>query len=148
MIIAKSTMSSPHFLHIVKNFTFSAFENYHLTKQLILCILFVLVFSEKLQNVQNVQSGQVKCGLGEHIWCSMFKVDRCSMYPSSLPLIFNGSVPGHEKLFNVRRCSMYTGVQFDRFHCTMIIRKQSIVNTRIFIHQHGQVLSKGPVSSL
>ena len=39
------------------------------------------------------------------------------MYPGSLPLIFNGSVPGHEKLFNVRRCSMYTGVQFDRFHC-------------------------------
>ena len=40
------------------------------------------------------------------------------MYPGSLPLIFNGSVPGHEKVFNVRRCSMYTGVQFDRFHCT------------------------------
>ena len=39
------------------------------------------------------------------------------MYPGSLPLIFNGSVPGHEKLFNVRRCSMYAGVQFDRFHC-------------------------------
>ena len=39
------------------------------------------------------------------------------MYPGSLPLIFNGSVPGHEKLFNVRRCSMYTGVQFGRFHC-------------------------------
>ena len=39
------------------------------------------------------------------------------MYPGSLPLIYNGSVPGHEKLFNVRRCSMYTGVQFDRFHC-------------------------------
>ena len=37
------------------------------------------------------------------------------MYPGSLPLIFNGSVPGHEKLFNVRRCSMYRGVQFDRF---------------------------------
>ena len=46
----------------------------------------------------------------------MFKIDRCSMYPGSLPLIFNGSVPGHEKLFNVRRCSMYTGVQFGRFH--------------------------------
>ena len=42
------------------------------------------------------------------------------MYPGSLPLIFNGSVPGHEKLFNVRRCSMYTGVQFDRFHCIYI----------------------------
>ena len=39
------------------------------------------------------------------------------MYPGSLPLIFNGSVPGHEILFNVRRCSMYTGVHFDRFHC-------------------------------
>ena len=42
------------------------------------------------------------------------------MYPGSLPLIFNGSVPGHEELFNVRRCSMYTGDQFDRFHCTNI----------------------------
>ena len=42
------------------------------------------------------------------------------MYPGSLPLIFNGSVPGHEKLFNVRRCSMYTGVHFDRFHCIYI----------------------------
>ena len=31
------------------------------------------------------------------------------MYPGSLPLIFNGSVPGHKTLFNVRRCSMYTG---------------------------------------
>ena len=39
------------------------------------------------------------------------------MYPGSLPLILNGSVPGHEQLFNVRRCSMYTGVQFGRFHC-------------------------------
>ena len=38
------------------------------------------------------------------------------MYPGSLPSIFNGSVPGHEKLFNVRKCSMYTGVQFGRFH--------------------------------
>ena len=37
------------------------------------------------------------------------------MYPGSLPLIFNGSVPGHEKLFNVRRCSMYAGVQ-----CTQV----------------------------
>ena len=44
------------------------------------------------------------------------------MYPGSLLLIFNGSVPGHEKLFNVRRCSMYTGVQFDRFHCIMQVR--------------------------
>ena len=42
------------------------------------------------------------------------------MYPGSLPLIFNGSVPGHEKLFNVRSCLMYTGVQFDRFHCIYI----------------------------
>ena len=33
------------------------------------------------------------------------------MYPGSLPLIFNGSVPGHEKMFNVRRCAMYTGVR-------------------------------------
>ena len=40
------------------------------------------------------------------------------MYPGSLPLISNGSVPGHEKLFNVCRCSMYTGDQFDRFHCS------------------------------
>ena len=67
--------------------------------------------------VQNVQSRLVKCGLREIIWCSMFKVDRCSMYPGSLPLIFNGSVPRHGKLINVRRCSMYTGVQLDRFHC-------------------------------
>ena len=29
------------------------------------------------------------------------------MYPGSLPLIFNGSVPGHEKLLNVRRCSIW-----------------------------------------
>ena len=56
--------------------------------------------------MQNVQSRQVKCGLQEQIWCSMFKVDRCSMYPGSLPLIFKGSVPGHEKLFNVHRCSI------------------------------------------
>ena len=34
-----------------------------------------------------------------------------------MPMIFNWSVPGQEKLFNVRRCTMYTGVQFDRFHC-------------------------------
>ena len=50
----------------------------------------------------------------------MFKVDRCSMYPGSLPLIFNESLPGDEKVFNVRRCSLYTGVQFDRFHCIYI----------------------------
>ena len=43
------------------------------------------------------------------------------MYPGSLPLISNGSVPAHEKLFNVRSCSMYTGVQFGRFHCSSII---------------------------
>ena len=42
-------MSLPHFLHIVKNFKCSAFEKYHLTKQLILCISFVLIFSEKFQ---------------------------------------------------------------------------------------------------
>ena len=66
--------------------------------------------------MQNVQCRQVKCGLREQIWCSIFKVGRCSMYPGSLLLMFNGSVPGQEKLFNVRRCSMYTGVQFDRFH--------------------------------
>ena len=40
------------------------------------------------------------------------------MYPGSLPLISNGSMPGHEKLFNVHRCSMYTGFQFGKFHCT------------------------------
>ena len=75
------------------------------------------------KSVQNVQCTcrQFKCGLREQIWCSMFKVDRCSMYPGSLPLISNGSVPAHEKLFNVRRCSMYTGVQFGRFHCSSII---------------------------
>ena len=28
--IAKSTLSLPHFHHIVKNFTYSAFEKYHL----------------------------------------------------------------------------------------------------------------------
>ena len=33
------------------------------------------------------------------------------MYPGSLSLIFDESVLGHEKLFDVRRCSMYTGVQ-------------------------------------
>ena len=51
------------------------------------------------------------------------------MYPGSLPLIFNGSVPGHEILFNVRRCSMYTGVHFDRFHCISISTEYK--NTRI-----------------
>ena len=50
------------------------------------------------------------------------KVDRCSMFPGSLPLIFNGSVPRHEQLFNVRWCSMYIGVQFGRFHCTFHFR--------------------------
>ena len=30
----------------------------------------------------------------------------------------------------------------------MLIRKQSIVSTRIFIHQHSQVLLKGPVTGL
>ena len=42
---------------------------------------------------------------------------RCSRNTGSFPLISNGSVPGHEKLFFVRRCSMYTGVQFGSFHC-------------------------------
>ena len=27
-------------------------------------------------------------------------------------MIVNVSVPGHEQLFNVHRCSMYTGIQF------------------------------------
>ena len=49
------------------------------------------------------------------------------MYPGSLPLIFNGSVPGHKKLFNVHRCSMYTGVQFDRFHCTSFNVFQTLI---------------------
>ena len=54
------------------------------------------------------------------------------MYPGSLPLIFNGCVPGHEKLFNVRRCSMYAGVQFDRFHCIQrnISKKNVFVSKR------------------
>ena len=30
------------------------------------------------------------------------------MYPGSLPLILNGSVPGYEKFL----CSMYAGVQY------------------------------------
>ena len=102
---------------IVKNFTCSAFEKYQLTKQLTY-VSHLSSFSVKnFKSVQNVQSRLVKCGLWEQIWCSMFKVDRCSIYPGSLPWIFNGSVPGHEQLLNVRRCSMYTGVQFDRFHC-------------------------------
>ena len=42
-------MSLPHFLYIVKNFTCSAFEKYHLTKKLILCISFVLIVSKKFQ---------------------------------------------------------------------------------------------------
>ena len=75
---------------------------------------------KRLKSVHDVQCIQVKCGLREQIWCSMFKIDRCSMYPGSLPLIFNGNLPGNEKLFNVRRCSMYTGVQFGRFHCTIL----------------------------
>ena len=81
---------------------------------------------KSFKSVQNLQSRQVKCGLWEQIWCSMFKVDRCSMYPGSLPLIFNGSVPGHEKMFNVRRCSMYTGVQFDRFHCNGYVTRDKL----------------------
>ena len=42
-------MSLTHFRHKVKNFTCSTFEKDHLTKQLILCISFVLIFSEKFQ---------------------------------------------------------------------------------------------------
>ena len=45
------------------------------------------------------------------------------MYPGSLPLIFNESVPGHEILSNVRRCSMYTGVQFDRIISVHLFEK-------------------------
>ena len=103
-------MSLLHFLHIVKNFTCSAFKKYQLTKELYKVISYVSHLSsfsvKSIKSVQNVQSRQVKCGLREQIWCSMFKVDRCSMYPGSLPLNFNGSVPGHEKLFNVHRCSI------------------------------------------
>ena len=122
MIISlQNLLSLPHFLHIVTNLTCSAFKKYHMTKQLILYISDLTSFSvKKFKSVKNVQSRQVKCGLREQIWCSMFKVDRCSMYPGSLPLISNESVPGHKQLFNVHRCSMYTGVQFDRFHCTLI----------------------------
>ena len=64
---------------------------------------------------------------GNKFWCSMFKIDRCSMYPGSLPFIFNGSLPGNEKVFNVRRCSMYTGVQFGRFHCTLFVLSSHII---------------------
>ena len=103
-------MSLPYFLHIVINFTCSAFKKYHLTKQSILYISFVLILVKSFKSVQNVQSRQVKCGLREQIWCSMFKVDRCPMYTGSLTLIFKGSVPGHEKMSNVRRCSMLTQV--------------------------------------
>ena len=39
------------------------------------------------------------------------------MFPDSLPLIVNGSLRGRGKMFNGRRCSMYTGVQFGRVHC-------------------------------
>ena len=65
---------------------------------------------KSFKSVQNVQSRQVKCGLQEQIWCSMFKVDRCSMYLGSLPLIFNGSVPGHENVY-ILKC-MYISVNF------------------------------------
>ena len=88
------------------------------------------------------------------------------MYPGSLPLIFNGSVPGHEKLFNVRRCSMYTGVQFDRFHCTDILelvnkcplRMQNYYKSygegqdswqgSLIWHQHGVTRKQGPIRGL
>ena len=57
------------------------------------------------------------------------------MYPGSVPFIFNGSVPGHKKMFNVRRCSMYTGVQFDRFHCTMEgIFSVKYANSKVILH--------------
>ena len=58
------------------------------------------------------------------------------MYPGSLPLIFNGSmsVPG-QKIFNVRRCTMYTGVQFGRFHCILKIKKPKIYLTLIGLYQ-------------
>ena len=112
-------MSLLKFHHIVKNFTCSAFEKYHLTKQLIVLSRLSSFFVKSFKSADNVQSRQVKCGPREQIWCSMFKIDRCSMYPGSLPLIFNGSLPGHEKVFNVGRCSMYTGVQFGRFHCIL-----------------------------
>ena len=59
------------------------------------------------------------------------------MYPGNLPLIFNGSVPGHEKLFNVRRCSMYTGVQFDRFHCISEARRALNSRSGLGITQCG-----------
>ena len=62
------------------------------------------------------------------------------MYPGSLPLILNGSVPGHEKLINVRRCSMYTGVQFNRFHCIYIyIYRHINLYTKLFI-SYGNML--------
>ena len=46
--IAKSTMSLPDLYHIVKNFTYSAFEKYHL-KHLISYISFDHIYSEKFQ---------------------------------------------------------------------------------------------------
>ena len=52
------------------------------------------------------------------------------MYPGSLSLTFNGSLPGHEKVFNVRRCSMYTGVQFGRFHCIYIYIYQLLIDRK------------------
>ena len=59
------------------------------------------------------------------------------MYPGSLPLIFNGSVPGHEKVFNVRRCSMYTGAQFDRFHCSLNAYMRELSSTSTNTLQQG-----------
>ena len=137
-------MSLAHFLHIVKNVTCSAFEKYHLTKH----ISHLTLFSVKsFKSVNNVQSRQAKCGLLEQIWCSMFKVDRCSMYPGSLPLIFNGSVPGHKKLFNVRRCSMYTGVQFDRFHCIHILELYSLLTNSSGLSTEARRAQAGEVNS-
>ena len=51
------------------------------------------------------------------------------MWPGSLPLTFNGSVPGHEKLFNVRRCSMYmyTGIVNVKKHPQMSLGITNVV---------------------
>ena len=66
------------------------------------------------------------------------------MYPGSLPLIFNGSVSGLEKMFNVRRCSMYTGVQFDRFHC-IYIYIYIYIYIRAALTEGDQLMSSPPV---
>ena len=48
-LIAKFTMSLPHFHHIVKTFTYSAFEKYRLKNHLILYFSFDHIYSEKFQ---------------------------------------------------------------------------------------------------